>query len=30
MTESELAEELTKLVNNFDEIAKPDSGKYVE
>lgn len=30
MTGTELAEELTKLVNNFDEIAKPDSGKYVE
>lgn len=30
MTGTELAEELTKLVNNFDDIAKPDSGKYTE
>ena len=30
MTGAELREELTKLVNNFDAIAKPDSGKYVE
>lgn len=30
MTGTELAEELTKLVNNFDNIAKPDTGKYTE
>ena len=30
MTSNELAEALDKLVNNFDEIAKPDSGKYIE
>lgn len=30
MTGTELSEELTKLVNNFDDIAKPDSGKYTE
>lgn len=30
MKGAELREELTKLVNNFDAIAKPDSGKYVE
>lgn len=29
MTGNELAEALDKLVNNFDEIAKPDSGKYI-
>lgn len=30
MTGEELSEQLSKLVNNFDEIAKPDSGRNVE
>lgn len=30
MIEQELKDELSKLANNFDEIAKPDSGKYTE
>ena len=30
MTGKELGDELNKLVENFDEIAKPDSGRYVE
>ena len=30
MMGQELKDELSKLANNFDEIAKPDSGKYTE
>lgn len=30
MIGQELKDELSKLANNFDEIAKPDSGKYTE
>lgn len=30
MIGQKLKDELSKLANNFDEIAKPDSGKYTE